>query len=452
MSWQNSGATGAFNHNSYFPLVGVHATQACAACHKNSIYAGTPRDCVGCHRNDYNGTQNPNHVAAGFPLSCDGCHRATDPSFRGSGALSAFNHSLVFALVGVHATQTCVACHKNNVYSGTPRICVGCHQENYNRTTNPNHVSAGFSTTCETCHKPTDPTWGSGAGFNHNSVYPLVGLHATAVCTACHANNVYAGTPTTCVACHQAQYNATQNPNHIAAGFSTACDTCHKATDTIWKGTFNHNTVFALVGVHATQACAACHVNNIYKGTARTCVGCHQTQYNATRNPPHVAAGFSTTCDTCHKPTDAVWTSGVFNHSTFYALVGVHATQACAACHINNVYKGTAMTCVGCHQAQYNATANPNHIAAGFPTTCDSCHKATDATFLLATFSHTRFPLTGNHNVACAQCHTTPNNYATFSCTVCHLRSQTDSKHQGRNGYVYDSNACYSCHPNGRAG
>ena len=447
-SFAGSGASTSFNHNSVFSLVGTHATQACAACHKNNVYRGTPRDCVGCHQANYTAAQNPNHVAAGFPTTCEACHRATDSSWRGGGA---FNHNAVFALVGTHATVACATCHKNNVYVGTRRDCVGCHQTEYNATTRPNHASAGFSTACETCHKPTDAQW-AGVTFNHNATFPLVGLHATQQCTTCHKNNVYKGTPRDCVGCHLTQYNATSKPNHASAGFSTACETCHKPTDTQWTGvTFNHNAVFSLVGLHATQQCTACHKNNVYKGTPRDCVGCHLTQYNATTKPNHPAAGFSTACDSCHKPTDTQWTGVTFNHNAVFSLVGVHATQQCATCHKNNVYKGTPRDCVGCHVTEYNATRTPNHASAGFPTTCDSCHKATDTLWSQGKFTHTRFPLTGRHNVACAQCHTTANNFQVFSCTVCHGRSETDGQHRGRAGYVYDSNACYSCHPNGRS-
>jgi hypothetical protein len=191
----------------------------------------------------------------------------------------------------------------------------------------------------------------------------------------------------------------------------------------------------------------------VYRGTPRECIGCHQDDYNRTASPNHAAAGFSTACESCHRPTDAAWGSGGgFNHNSVFALVGVHATQACAACHVNNVYRGTPRTCVACHQAQYNATRDPNHATAGFPTSCESCHRATDASWGQGTFNHTRFPLSGRHNVACAQCHTTPNNFAVFSCTVCHGRAETDGHHRERNGYVYESNACYSCHPNGRSG
>jgi hypothetical protein len=190
----------------------------------------------------------------------------------------------------------------------------------------------------------------------------------------------------------------------------------------------------------------------VYKGTPRDCVGCHQTEYNGTQNPNHAAAGFPTTCDSCHKPTDLQWRGVTFNHSAFFPLVGVHATQACATCHKNNVYKGTPRTCVGCHQTEYNNTRSPNHIAAGFPTTCETCHRATDTAWTQGVFNHTWFPLTGPHNKPCAQCHTTPNVFTVFSCTVCHARGETDGHHRNVNGYVYESRACYSCHPNGRAG
>src|SRR6185295_7061104 len=139
-------------------------------------------------------------------------------------------------------------------------------------------------------------------------------------------------------------------------------------------------------------------------------VGCHQTAYNNTRSPNHVAAGFPTTCDTCHRPTDSQWTGATFNHAAVFPLVGLHASQACAVCHVNNVYRGTPRTCVGCHQTAYSNTRTPNHAAAGFPTTCDTCHRPTDSSWLQGTFNHTRFPLSGRHNVSCAQCHTTPSN------------------------------------------
>ena len=443
-----------FNHASVFPLVGLHATQACATCHKNGVYKGTPNTCVGCHLAAYQKTTAPNHTAAGFSTTCDSCHKATDASFTSG---NGFNHASVFPLVGLHATQACTACHKNGVYKGTPNTCVGCHLADYQKTTAPNHTAAGFSTTCDSCHKATDASFASGNGFNHASVFPLVGLHATQACTACHKNGVYKGTPNTCVGCHLADYQKTTAPNHTAAGFSTTCDSCHKATDASFASGngFNHASVFPLVGLHATQACATCHKNGVYKGTPNTCVGCHLSKYQNTTTPNHTAAGFPTTCDTCHKSVDTTWTLGVFNHNQYWPLLGRHLNRACSDCHKNNVYKGTSTACVSCHQSNYTSTKNPNHSAAGFPTTCESCHKVSDTSWSQGTFTHTWFPITsGRHaGIACATCHTTANAFAAFSCVAaCHSRTQTDSNHRGVNGYRYDSAACYACHPTGRAG
>jgi hypothetical protein len=436
-----------FDHNVSFPLVGVHAQQTCATCHKGNVFRGTARDCVGCHRPLYDRTTAPNHVAANFPTTCETCHRPTDPSWRGVN----FNHAVVFPLVGLHAQQTCVSCHTNNVFAGTPRDCVGCHRPLYDRTTTPNHAAAGFPTTCENCHRATDPAW-MGANFDHNAVFALVGRHAQAVCASCHVNNVFRGTPRECVGCHRAQYERTTMPSHVSAGFPTTCDGCHRPTDSSWQGAgFNHSSVFALVGRHAQTACTSCHVNNVYRGTPRDCIGCHRPQYDRTTAPNHAAAGFPTTCESCHRADAPAWTGAGFNHSSVFALVGQHAQTACASCHVNNVYRGTPRDCVGCHRPLYDRTTAPNHAAAGFPVTCESCHRASDTTWNQGTFNH-RFPITsGPHRTTCATCHQ-GGNYQVFTCLVCHEHDRTrmDDKHRGRAGYRYDSLACYSCHPNGR--
>jgi hypothetical protein len=439
-----------FDHNASFPLSGPHTTTACASCHKNNVFKGTSRECSSCHQADFTRAQNPNHVAAGFPANCELCHRPTQPTWNSTPG-GQFTHSS-YPLTGQHTTLTCVSCHRNNVFQGTARDCVGCHRTAYERTTTPNHAAAGFPLQCESCHRTSDVGWkNGGTGFTHNQFFTLVGTHSLQACATCHRNNVYKGTPRDCAGCHLPLYNQTSRPNHAQSGFPTTCENCHRPTDVNWNnGSFNHNQVFNLVGRHAAAQCASCHVNGVYKGTARSCVGCHQTQYSRTTKPNHAQAGFSTQCDSCHRATDSTWSGVTFNHGQFFQLQGVHASQACATCHVNGAYRGTPRTCVGCHQADYNATRNPNHATSGFPTTCDSCHRATDTLWTQGRFTHSRFPLSGKHNVACAQCHTT--SPPVFTCLNCHLRSETDREHQGRSGYRYDSAACYSCHPNGRSG
>ena len=445
-TWQ----LGTFNHTPVFPLLGIHAAQPCAACHINNVFAGTPTDCYSCHKTQYQSAANPNHVAAGFPTTCQNCHKASDATWQ----LGTFDHTPVFPLLGVHATQPCAACHINNVFAGTPTDCYSCHKTQYQSAANPNHVAAGFPTACQTCHRASDATWQQGT-FDHTALFPLVGVHATQPCAACHVNNVFPGTPTDCYSCHKTRYQQTTNPNHVAAGFPTACQNCHKASDASWQqGVFNHSTFYPLLGVHATQPCAACHVNNVYKGTPTDCYSCHKTPYQQTTNPNHVAAGFPTTCQNCHKASDASWQQGVFNHSTFYPLLGVHATQPCAACHVNNVFSGTPTDCYSCHKTRYQQTTNPNHVAAGFPTTCQNCHKASDASWQQGVFNHIWFPITSGAHAGnpCSACHTNPLNFVQFTCVTCHDKGTTDSHHTGVSGYVYSSPACYACHPTGRAG
>jgi hypothetical protein len=51
----------------------------------------------------------------------------------------------------------------------------------------------------------------------------------------------------------------------------------------------------------------------------------------------------------------------------------------------------------------------------------------------------------------CTDCHTS-SNFREFTCTDCHAHQRTrmDNEHDGVAGYSYNSQACYSCHPQGR--
>ena len=442
MTWHE----GKFAHTG-FPLAGIHASQACAACHTNGIYKGTSRLCSGCHLPLYTATKILPHAANGIPTTCDSCHKFTDPDW-----LQAKYTHVAFQLVGVHATRTCTDCHVGSLVKGTSTLCSGCHLPLYTATKSPAHAAAGFPTTCDSCHKNTDTLWTQGV-FSH-ATFPLAGVHATRACADCHVNSIYKGTSRLCSGCHLPLYTATKIPPHAANGIPTTCDSCHKFTDPDWLQPKYTHKAFALVGVHTTRACADCHKGGVWAGTSTLCSGCHLPLYTATKTPPHAASGFPTTCDSCHKNTDPNWLVATFTHSTF-PLSGVHATRACADCHVNSIYKGTSRLCSGCHLPLYNATTNPKHSTAGFPTTCDSCHKFTDTLWTQGVFAHTKFPITsGNHKGrACSACHVSPSSYLVFSClTSCHAKATTDSHHSGRSGYAYDSNACYSCHPQGRAG
>ena len=439
---------GVFDHNASFPLVGVHAAQQCAACHAGGVFQGTPRECVGCHTSEYQSASNPNHLAAGFLTACETCHNAADSSWD----LGRYTHT-VWPLQGAHVAPDCATCHSHNVYAGMGSACVSCHLTDYQTADEPNHLSAGFPTACETCHRVSDTSWDQGV-FDHNASFPLLGVHALQSCADCHIGGVYQGTPRQCAGCHTSEYQSASNPNHVAAGFLTACETCHVASDASWDlGRYPH-TVWRLQGAHVAPDCTTCHSHNVYAGMGSACVSCHLSDYQGAADPNHTTAGFPTACESCHRVSDTSWDQGVFDHNTTFPLLGSHAAQPCSACHTGGVYQGTPRECAGCHLGDYQAARDPNHITAGFPTTCDTCHRAADSSWDQGVFTHTWFPITsGAHRgFECSECHTTPSSFAIFSCTTaCHPRSETDRDHDEEPGYRYDSNACYSCHPNGKS-
>ncbi len=435
------------DHQNRFPLLGAHAAVDCESCHKSAavgVFQGLSTDCSTCHMADYRNAKSLNHQTAGFPTTCEMCHTSMD-SWLGA----KFDHARFagFALTGVHAQLDCTSCHSGGRYAGTPADCFGCHAKDFAAASDPNHVTAGFSRDCGICH--TTASW-AGAKFDHNALtrFPLTGAHAALACSQCHVNNRFAGTPTDCASCHLADYQKTTNPNHAAAGFPQDCSLCHSTSS--WNGaSFNHNnTGFPLTGAHAGLQCSSCHANGQFTALSSACVSCHLAQYKGTTDPNHVTAGFPQDCSLCHGTTS--WAGATFNHNnTPFPLTGAHVNVACGNCHINNVFAGTPTDCYSCHSAEYKSTTDPNHVAAGFPTTCQTCHTTTAWTG--ATFNHTWFPTNhGNAQGVCATCHTNASDYSVFTCTNCHTQAQTDSRHTGVRGYVYNSANCYQCHPSGR--
>jgi hypothetical protein len=282
-----------------FPLTGGHAIE-CARCHGQPFNAHLDPACVSCHLNDYNGTTDPNHSQAGFPTDCALCH--TNAGWSGA----TFDHkNTAFPLTGAHVGLDCSACHADGVYKGKPTACVSCHLNDYNGTTDPNHVQAGFPTDCALCHSTA--TW-SGATFNHaNTAFPLTGAHVGLDCSACHADGVYKGKPTACVSCHLAAYNAQTDPNHVAAGFSKDCTQCHNTS--AWSGArFTQHDAslprsFPIYsGNHSGRwtHCSDCHTNSSNYAVF-TCFLCHA---QADTNSRHTnVSGYtydSNECYRCH--------------------------------------------------------------------------------------------------------------------------------------------------------
>jgi hypothetical protein len=446
---------GAFDHNSTsFPLTGAHISTTCSSCHTSS-YAGTSTSCSSCHTNAYNQTTNPNHLSAGISTDCGTCH-TTNPNWKPA---SFPDHNSIYPLLGAHQAiaNDCNTCHAGN-YTNTPNTCYGCHATDFNQSTDPSHSAAQFPTSCEDCHNVN--AW-KPSTFNHDGQYfPIYsGSHNGEWnnCSVCHTTTgnfaVFS-----CIDCHEHNQADMDDEHQGVGGYaynSIACFECHPAGNS--QGSFNHNTsAFPLTGGHAVDDCNSCHAAG-YSGTSTVCASCHTNNYNQTTNPNHPGIGISNDCAACHT-TGPGWSPAAFpTHSNYYVLEGAHAGigNNCASCHNGN-YTNTPTSCSGCHIDEYNQTSDPSHSTAQFPTSCDDCHSQTSWT--PASFNHDGqyFPIySGEHQGEwdqCSDCHTNPGNYAVVTCTSsCHQQNATNNEHQGVGGYVYTTEACLACHPNGNS-
>jgi nitrate/TMAO reductase-like tetraheme cytochrome c subunit len=103
-----------FDHSSY-PLTGAHVDLACADCHDNGIFAGTPSDCIDCH------SEPAYH--SGLP-NCVQCH--TTNSF----SPSTYRHPRIEEHYPSGEKKLgCVACHKST-YAEYSCTGAGCHSTN----------------------------------------------------------------------------------------------------------------------------------------------------------------------------------------------------------------------------------------------------------------------------------------------------------------------------------
>ena len=440
-SWRFVAGRGFEHDSTGYALVGAHAEANCDGCHGDLRFGRVASACADCHLDVHAGE-------LGF--DCAGCHAPHD--WKPNGGTLALHAARGFPLLGVHAQVDCEACHvgaKGEEFAGTPSDCFACHAVDYAATTAPDHEAAGMSTDCLSCHSSVAPGWGD-SNFDHDAFFPLSGAHARLDCAACHQSG-FGGQPTSCIGCHQADFDSADDPDHQAAGFSTECLTCH-STQTWSPASFDHATTgFALTGGHTSVSCLDCHGAG-YAGTPTDCYACHQADFEGTTDPNHVTSGFDTACLACH--TTQAWEPATFDHATTaFPLTGAHTGVSCLDCH-DAGYAGTPTDCYACHQADYESASDPDHAAAGFNTQCAVCHST--ANWSPSTWDHDQlFPIySGQHRGewdTCADCHMQPANYAVFECIFCHEHDQnsTDDHHNDVNNYVYESNACFTCHPDG---
>lgn len=330
-----------FDHSTTgFPLVGGHATAACAGCHGAGNANKHPaRTCNACHARDdvhkgANGTD------------CAQCHNP-----RGWKQTS-FDHNTMtsFPLKGAHRSVVCEGCHKQPPKVAKPPVtCFGCHAAD-------DKHQGGNGQDCERCH--TTAAWKS-VNFNHNTMtrFPLAGKHAAAPCQACHvkpASEVKLASQ--CGSCH-----AKDDAHKGKLG--PDCQRCHSSDGWALGVRFDHGlTRFPLLGKHAALQCASCHADKSFAAKGTACAACHDDRHHAG------TLGTPAQCQRCHNTAD--WKVWSFDHdrSTSFALTGRHQGLICSACHGragDPAKQGTQ--CVDCHRR------NDVH-RGGFGEDCARCH------------------------------------------------------------------------------
>jgi len=430
--WQLDKETYSFDHNTTkFPLVGRHTDVNCKQCHQTLIFKGAKNKCNECHIDVHKTTTGPD---------CSRCHTPNSWLVNNISEIHQMSH---FPLLGAHKTADCIQCHKSESQTSFDVAginCIDCHRQNYMATTNPNHIQAGFSEDCYTCHPSTSMQW-SGAGFNH-SFFALVQGHATPKCSDCHTTGRYSDAKTDCYSCHQKDYTSTTDPNHSASSFPTTCGNCHTLNPGWKPASFDHGS-FPLTLGHSNPKCIDCHTSGTYSSLSTDCYTCHQKDYAGTNNPNHSASGFSTVCTQCHT-TNPGWTPAKIDHSKFPLTLG-HSGPKCTDCHINGNYASTSSDCYSCHQKDFQSTTNPNHSTSGFSTVCTQCH-TTNPGWKPTTFNHSSFALTLGHSTpTCNDCH--KGNYTSTSsdCITCHQVDYNKTVNPNHQTLGFSS-VCTQCH------
>jgi len=396
-------------------------------------------------------SQSPHGPA--LKISCGDCHTPSGWEVKGGEDALLFGHAqTAFPLTGQHTMVDCRACHQTLVFPEASPDCISCHTDMH-RTT--------VGSDCARCHTPQNWLVDDITGLHYDNGFPLLGVHAVLDCDECHFSESaleFNRIGNDCLNCHLDEFSATTNPNHANAGFSTDCTECHRIDGLDWSSRFINHDFFPLAKGHDIPDCTQCHTGGNFSNTPTDCFACHQPDYASALNPNHLQLNFPTSCTDCHT-TDVGWMPAEYaQHDPLFPIYsGQHEGEwaQCADCH-NNPSNYAEFACTNCHSR--SETDGGHGGVNGYVyenTSCYACHPTGDKS---DNFDHDGrfFPIfTGKHRGEwndCIDCHTSPGNFRIFSCVDCHEHdnpSELADKHDEVADYVYESNACYACHPAG---
>lgn len=213
-----------------FPLRDAHQKVSCKQCHPRNFKDRVPDLCAGCHRDPH---------ALEFGKRCDGCHN--ERNWQTTFTVDA-HRSTNFPLLGRHALIPCSECHaqiRDRSFSRAATACVACHQSDYARTAmgSIDHVAAGFSTECRSCHSTI--RWQPASLPQHDDCFRISrGPHGGIRCTSCHSSlppvtasfTCQSGTAA-CTSCHEHSCDRTDRRHSSVPGYQCKdrkCYECHR--------------------------------------------------------------------------------------------------------------------------------------------------------------------------------------------------------------------------------
>lgn len=243
--------------------------QECKHCHA-PIHCITDHKCQNCHHEIAKQRMVGDGLHALLPGTnkCQTCHvehQGRDAVITEVKLQNVDHAALTGYSLAVHKAHpggeafVCEDCHVGGLFASSVVNCVDCHTA-ADEALVTDHVGR-FGGDCLQCHDGHDRM----LAFDHQEIFGLEGAHAEAACEGCHQDHVFAGMTRTCESCHG-------EPDHHAGQFGTDCARCHSVA--AWSPAQLTQHTFNLS--HADEdeiPCATCHVTTYAE---HTCYGCHE--------------------------------------------------------------------------------------------------------------------------------------------------------------------------------
>jgi len=384
-------------------------------------------------------------------IDCEACHTTT------SWSDVEFSHEGVgFDLSRSHSRIRCDQCHDIKNFSGADRECRRCHLDVH---------ESRMGSDCERCHVPIQWQIFDTEEIHARTRFPMMDRHLQIDCRNCHPDLIagdFAISARDCVECHEVDYLSTTNPGHVSLGISTMCTECHEPLR--WRPAFfpSHDVIFPIFsGQHREEwnLCLDCHPNPA-TFSVFSCFGCHSRQDMDDEHKEIQGYVYENrACFGCH-PTGSTEDGVLEAHdSNFFPIfTGPHAStwQSCLDCHtVSGNFD--LFSCLDCHEHDRASMDNSHQGITAYSydsDQCLGCHP-TGEKGEFRDHDPLYFPIySGKHNEKwddCTTCHIDPGDWSIFSCIDCHEHNQADmdKDHSEVEDYVYDSQACFDCHPTG---